>query len=56
MFDVVVEHSRLFGWLATHLECIVDVRKYFTVNSNLDALNYSALRATQHIVINKYTT
>jgi hypothetical protein len=37
MFDVVVEHSRLFGWLTARLECIVDVRKYFTVISNLDA-------------------
>jgi len=37
MFDVVVELSRLFGWLATHLECAVDVRKYFTVISSLDA-------------------
>jgi len=26
MFNLVVEHSRLFGWLATHLECVVDVR------------------------------
>jgi hypothetical protein len=34
-FDVV-EHSRL-GWLAAHLECVIDVRKYFTVISKLDA-------------------